>query len=92
MNFPNHLNQPMISEQGREILMQFGSHLRKLRISKDLSYRQMSQQCNVDAANIKKIEKGTINATLLTLHELAKGLEIEPAELMRYNNLQQGKD
>lgn len=81
----------MISEQGREILIQFGNHLRKLRISKNLSYRQMSQKCNVDSANIKKIEKGMINATILTIHELANGLELEPEELMRYKSGEKDK-
>lgn len=75
----------MISEKGRESLVLFGAHIRNLRVSKGLSYRQMSLLCNVDHANIRRIEEGLVNPTLLTLEELAKGLETDMAELMNYH-------
>lgn len=74
----------MISEKGRKSLVLFGHRIRNLRISKGLSYRQMSLLCNVDHANIRRIEEGLVNPTLLTLEELAKGLDIDIAELMNY--------
>lgn len=74
----------MISEKGKESLVQFGDYIRNLRVSKGLSYRQMSLLCNVDYANIRRIEQGKVNVTLLTLEELAKALELEPGELLKY--------
>ncbi len=75
----------MVSEEGREILIQFGSHLRKLRLAKKLSYRKMAVLCNVDSSNIKKIEDGKLNSTVITIHELAKALEIGPEDLFKYH-------
>lgn len=76
----------MISEKGRESLVLFGTHIRNLRVSKGLSYRQMSLLCNVDHANIRRIEEGLVNPTLLTLEELAKGLETDMVQLMNYQS------
>lgn len=74
----------MISEKGKESLLQFGEHLRNLRVSKNLSYRQMSLLCNVDHANIRRIEQGKVNPTLLTIEELSLGLDVKPSELLNY--------
>ena len=74
----------MISEQQQEILIKFGRHLEYLRKQKNLSYRKIAQNCDIDYSDISKIEKGEKNITLLTILELAQGLEVEAAELMRF--------
>lgn len=66
----------MISENGKGLLEQFGSHIRKIRLSKELSYRKMATLCNIDFSNLRKIEQGELNVTLLTIYELAKGLDV----------------
>ncbi len=70
-----------------DFLIQFGKQLEKLRKKKDLSYRKLAQNCNIDYSNISKIEKGTekANITMLTLLELAKGLEIHPKKLLDFD-------
>lgn len=74
----------MIKDSQREILKRFGKHIEKLRQQKNLSFREVAQRCDVDHANIKKIENGQLDMTFLTVLELAKGLGIEPKELMEY--------
>ncbi|QEM08189.1 helix-turn-helix transcriptional regulator [Mucilaginibacter rubeus] len=73
-----------MSDKGRQLLIEFGSNIRKLRLSKKLSYRQMSLLCDIDASNLKRIEKGNVNATILTLHELARALEVNVDVLLKY--------
>lgn len=70
-----------------DFLIQFGKQLEKLRKKKDLSYRKLAQNCSIDYSNISKIEKGTekANITMLTLLELAKGLEIHPKKLLDFD-------
>ncbi len=70
-----------------DFLVQFGKQLEKLRKKKGLSYRKLAQNCNIDYSNISKIEKGTekANITMLTLLELAKGLEIHPKKLLDFD-------
>jgi transcriptional regulator with XRE-family HTH domain len=74
----------MISENQKEILARFGTHLKALRKKKKLSLRKLATNCNVEHADIKRYEDGEINPTLLTISELAKGLEIPLKELMDF--------
>jgi transcriptional regulator with XRE-family HTH domain len=74
----------MINENDKETLKIFGAHLRTLREGKGLSLRELSYACNVDFSKIGLMEKGEINLTLLTILDLAKGLDIHPSELLNW--------
>ncbi|WP_026837731.1 helix-turn-helix domain-containing protein [Gillisia sp. JM1] len=67
-----------------EFLIRFGGKLKKLRVFKNLSYRQMAQRCDLDYSYISKIEKGQHNIQLTTVLELSKGLDIMPKELFDF--------
>lgn len=71
----------MVSEKDKEVLIQFGKHLKALRLAKNLTYRKMALRCNIDHSDIQRFESGKVNITLLTLIELARALEMEPREL-----------
>ncbi len=68
-----------------KFLLQFGNNLGEIRNSKNLSFRALSQKCEIDYADLNKIEKGKRNITLSTILELAKGLEIHPKELFDFS-------
>lgn len=74
----------MVKEIDKTQLILFGQHFKVIRTRKKLSFRKLSQLCDVDYSDISKIEKGQINITLLTLFELAKGLDILPKELLDF--------
>ena len=74
----------MVQKESSDYLIEFGKNLKKFRTKKKLSLRKLAAACNVDHSDIGKIEKGEINITLLTLLELAKGLEIHPKKLMDF--------
>lgn len=74
----------MSEGKDKSYLRKFGKHLEQLRVAKDLSYRKMAQNCALDHSDIKKYEQGETNITLLTLVELAKGLKVEPKELLDF--------
>ena len=65
-------------------LLNFGRHLSTLRKDKKLSLRKLAAKCNIEHADIVRYEKGEINMTLLTIIELAKGLEVPVKELMDF--------
>ena len=67
-----------------EFLLMFGNHVKKLRLSRHLSLRELATQCNIDYSDISKIEKGLRNIQLSTILELSKGLEIHPKELFNF--------
>lgn len=74
----------MSKHKGTYILTTLGENVKKLRTKRELSLRQLAAMCNVDHSVIAKIEKGEINITILTLAELAKGLEVHPKKLMDF--------
>ena len=76
----------MINETSKILLEQFGTHIRSIRVSKKLTYRKMATQCNIDFSNLRKIEQGKLNVTLITILELAKGLDVPAPELLNYQN------
>lgn len=74
----------MSETENVDFLTSFGMNLKKIREKKDLSYRKLAANCNVDHSNISKIEKGEINIGLKTVLELAKGLDIHPKKLLDF--------
>jgi|GEM_PF-2455341 len=72
--------------QAKEIifLKKFGSHVKKLRISRLLSLKELAIKCRFDKCKICKIESGKANITVSTLLELARGIGIPPSMLMNF--------
>ena len=75
----------MVKDINKSNLLIFGENFKDLRIKSDLSYRKLSQLCDVDYSDISKIEKGQVNITLLTIIELAKGIGVHPKQLLEGN-------
>jgi transcriptional regulator with XRE-family HTH domain len=69
-----------------EILKLFGTHLKNIRNEKKISLRILEQLSNIDYSQIHRIEKGETAPSLITLLYLAKGLGIDPKELLDFLN------
>ena len=52
------------------------SHLRKIRVNRNLSMEALAFEVEMELSQVYRIEKEKINPTLSTLASLAKGLEI----------------
>lgn len=62
----------------------FGKRVQALRERKQLSLRQLAQNCEIDYSDISKIEKGLRNIQMSTILELSKGLDVSPQELFDF--------
>ncbi|WP_109698839.1 MULTISPECIES: helix-turn-helix domain-containing protein [Chitinophaga] len=71
-----------MSTQAPDILRLFGTNLRRIRKERGFSQRELSARCNVDNADISRMENGEINVTLRTLSQLADALEVAILELL----------
>ena len=60
----------------QQILKTFGANLRRFRNEKGLSQRDLYALCNIDNAEISRMENGEVNVTLNTLTQLAEALDI----------------
>ncbi len=65
-------------------LIGFGKRVQILREEKQLSLRQLAQNCEIDYSDIGKIEKGLRNIQMSTILELSKGLDVSPQELFNF--------
>jgi len=63
----------------------FGEKLRRIRAEKELSLRELAARCNLYDSKISKIESGKYNIQLSTIFELAKGLDVEPKDLLDFS-------
>lgn len=68
-----------------EFLKSFGKRIETLRNKKNLSLRQLSQNCDIDYSDISKIEKGLRNIQMSTVLELARGLDVTIKELFDFD-------
>lgn len=67
-----------------EFKIKFGKQLGLIKKKKNLSYRMIAKNCDLDSSFISKIEKGTENITLETILNLLYGLDIQPKELFDF--------
>lgn len=71
-------------EEDKNYLKKFGENLERIKKEKNLSYRKIAANCNIEFADIKRYVDGKINPTLLSLADLAKGLDVHPKELLDF--------
>lgn len=69
----------------KEILKKFGNRLSELRKAENLSFRELAARCDVDHSDIKKYENGEKDLRLLTIVDLAIGLDVHPQELLNFD-------
>lgn len=79
-----HLPFNLMKERDKEILKEIGAKVLKLRLDKNLSQDDLASRCDVDRGKISKIETGSANYYITTLVELAKGLGVDPKELIEF--------
>lgn len=65
-----------------EILKKLGQQIARIRKDKGLTQIKLSYMCDIERANLARIEAGNTNPTFLTLLSLAKALEIPLIELI----------
>jgi transcriptional regulator with XRE-family HTH domain len=61
---------------------QFAENLRRLRLAAGISQIELSDRCGLHFTEISRLERGVRDPRLATIVQLARGLEIEPAELV----------
>jgi transcriptional regulator with XRE-family HTH domain len=65
----------------QEKLETFGRNVRTFREAKGWSQRDMAANCNIDSADIGRIERGQVDVRYTTILQLAKVLDITPCQL-----------
>jgi transcriptional regulator with XRE-family HTH domain len=65
--------------------------LRRLRNARKLSQDDLAYEAEVSRSYLSQLEKGTFYASLNVVGRLAKALEVEPAELLKFPPKRRGR-
>ena len=68
----------------KNILLQFGKHVKKIRQEKGLSQEQLALIADLDRTYISGIERGKRNVSLINLFKIAKSLDIPTYEIISF--------
>ncbi len=64
------------------ILITIGKNIKYLRLTKGWSQERLAFECNIDRSFLGKIERGTVNVSILTLCDIVKPFGINVKELL----------
>lgn len=73
-----------MSEKNKEILLNFGLHLRKLRLDRSMTQVEVSSNMNRDQQSLQRLESGKVNPSFLYLVDLSEALGISLNELFDF--------
>ncbi len=65
------------------IAKRLGARIQKLRLEKGLSQEDLAFEADLHRTYISHIERGSRNITVAGLCKVAKGLKLEPSELLK---------
>lgn len=65
-------------------LVEFGKHLRAIRLSKNLSQENLANDANIPINQVGRIERGEISTTITTLIAISKALNIPIKKLFDF--------
>ena len=71
---------------GETFLINLGRHIRQIRERKNLSQQNLADICDLPKTTLGRIERAEMNTTIKTLIKIANALEIEPKELLNFQN------
>ena len=74
----------IITAMNNPILKAFGIRIKAIRLQRGLSQEQLGLIAELDRTYISGIERGLRNVSLINLERLAIALNIEPAELLKF--------
>jgi transcriptional regulator with XRE-family HTH domain len=60
----------------------FGSVLRSLRESNDVSQQELADNCDMERAYVSRLERGLLQPTITTVFNIAEFFKLSPGELL----------
>ena len=66
------------------VLKAFGQHLRDVRKSKNITQEVLAHKADIAFSSVARIEAGQLNTTISTIVRLAKALDVDKSELMKF--------
>ena len=72
----------MLNKKENDLLSALGHRIKKARIAKGFSQKQLSYSSKMEKSSISRIENGKINISIYTLARLSKCLDVGISEMI----------
>ena len=72
------------SKEEKSYLLKVGDKIRQLRTDIGLSQEKLSFACDLDRTYIGSVERGERNISVINLKKIAKALNTDPSELLKF--------
>ncbi|MBS1926281.1 MAG: helix-turn-helix transcriptional regulator [Bacteroidetes bacterium] len=72
-----------MSKSEKVVLKELGAKLKTVRVSKNLTLKELGYRIDKDPQSISRVEMGDINPTYMYLLKLCEGLEISLTNLLK---------
>lgn len=73
---------PRLERDANSVSLALGTHLKSLRIDRQLSQEELADKSEVDRTQISRIERGVANPSLMTLSIICYVLDVTLSELL----------
>lgn len=80
------------SREFREMTKTLGGNIRSTRRNLGWTLDVAAERLQIDIAHLTRIERGTLNPTLWSLHRIAQGLGVKLKDLLEQSPTQQGSE
>ncbi len=76
-----------VREKADDIFLQaLGNRIASIRKEKNITQVELGYRCDIEKPNMRRIEAGNTNPSILILKKIAAGLSISLAELLNFTN------
>jgi transcriptional regulator with XRE-family HTH domain len=67
-----------------DYLKKLGENIRAIRLQKKMSQVDLAAACDFEKGNMRRIEAGRTNPTVVTLIKISKALEVDVIDLFKF--------
>jgi transcriptional regulator with XRE-family HTH domain len=71
-----------VDKADKQFLKELGERIIKIRKEKGITQVELGDRCDIEKPNMRRIEAGGTNPTILTLKKICQGLNIDLNELL----------
>ena len=71
-----------VDKADKQFLKELGERIAKIRKEKGITQVELGDRCDIEKPNMRRIEAGGTNPTILTLKKISLGLDIDLNELL----------
>jgi transcriptional regulator with XRE-family HTH domain len=75
----------MTNARDEELLKAFGNYVKQKRLARNLTQEELASLAGIETRQFGRIERGEVNCTLSSIHNLSKALKVKLPDMLKFN-------